>query len=297
MPPSVIIISDRTVSYGGGCSVEQINSLVSSILPDIIRGFWRIVVAVVILIVGHLVIKKVCARVKTRDYKGRIEPGAAGFIASVLKIALYAVLIYTVAALVGIPTASIVALIGSAGLAIGLALQGSLSNFAGGILIMVNKPFKVGDYIMVDGGPEGTVKSIDIFYTRLTTLEERLVVMPNGTLSNSVVRNVSPNGERRIDLEIGISYSADIALAKKTVLGVLARHEKLIRPEDTKVFVISTGESSVNLAVRCWAKYEDFFTEKVSILEEIKLAFDEAGVTIPFNQLDVHIIESKNEQK
>ena len=206
-------------------------------------------------------------------------------------------LIYTVAALVGIPTASIVALIGSAGLAIGLALQGSLSNFAGGILIMVNKPFKVGDYIMVDGGPEGTVKSIDIFYTRLTTLEERLVVMPNGTLSNSVVRNVSPNGERRIDLEIGISYSADIALAKKTVLGVLAQHEKLIRPEDTKVFVISTGESSVNLAVRCWAKYEDFFTEKVSILEEVKLAFDEAGVTIPFNQLDVHIIESKNEQK
>ena len=277
--------------------MEQINSLVSSILPDIIRGFWRIVVAVVILIVGHLVIKKVCARVKTRDYKGRIEPGAAGFIASVLKIALYAVLIYTVAALVGIPTASIVALIGSAGLAIGLALQGSLSNFAGGILIMVNKPFKVGDYIMVDGGPEGTVKSIDIFYTRLTTLEERLVVMPNGTLSNSVVRNVSPNGERRIDLEIGISYSADIALAKKTVLGVLARHEKLIRPEDTKVFVISTGESSVNLAVRCWAKYAAFFTEKVSILEEIKLAFDEAGVTIPFNQLDVHIIESKNEQK
>ena len=260
-----------------------------SLIPGILSAFWNLVIAVVLFIIGHILIKNVCRKIATRDYQGKADAGLMRFLASVLRIVLYAVLVCVVASMVGIPTASFVAIIGSAGLAIGLALQGSLSNFAGGVLLIVNKPFKIGDYITVDGGPEGFVDAVDIFYTKMHTGDEKTIMVPNGMLSNSTIRNVAPNGERRIEHIIGIAYSADIALAKKTILDVISRHDNLIRPENNSVFVSATSESSVDLCFRCWAKAGDYFAESAALLEDVKLAFDAAGIEIPFNQLDVHI--------
>lgn len=275
---------------------EMFNFLnfIYSMIPSWIGAFWNLLIAVAILLVGHFLIKYVCKKFSTHNYKKQIDPGLLGFLSTVIKIALYILLIYTVAAIVGVPTASFVALIGSAGLTIGLALQGSLSNFAGGVLIVTTKPFHIGDYIIVDGGPEGTVDAIDILYTRMHTPDEKLIVVPNGTLANSTIRTVAPKGERRIELQIGISYSADIALAKKTVLDVISKHSNVIRPEDTTVFVADTADSAVILEFRCWTPSAVFFSEKADILEEVKLAFDAAGIEIPFGQLDVHI---KNDAK
>lgn len=260
-----------------------------SLLPGVLGAFWNLIIAVVLLIVGHILIKNACKKVANSTCDGKADKGLMRFLSSLLKIALYALLVYIVATLVGIPTASFVAVIGSAGLTIGLALQGSLSNFAGGVLLIINKPFVVGDYITVDGGPEGTVDAIDIFYTKMHTGDEKSIVVPNGILSNSTIRNVAPKGERRIEHIIGISYSADISLAKKTVLDVISKHDKLIRPEDTAVFVSATADSAVELCFRCWAKAGDYFSESAAILEDVKLAFDAAGIEIPFSQLDVHI--------
>lgn len=282
-----IMIKQKNVKAGNKM-IAFVNYLYS-LIPGILGAFWNLLIAVVLFIVGHIVIKNLCRKIATRDYQGKVDAGLMRFLASVLKVGLYVLLVYIVATLVGIPTASFVALIGSAGLAIGLALQGSLSNFAGGVLIIVNKPFKVGDYIVVDGGPEGFVDAVDIFYTKMHTGDEKSIVVPNGMLSNSTIRNVAPNGERRIEHTIGIAYSADISLAKKTVLDVISRHDKLIRPEDTSVFVAATAESSVDLCFRCWAKAGDYFAESAAILEDVKLAFDAAGIEIPFSQLDVHI--------
>ncbi len=274
--------------------MSAFSSFIYSIIPAVLGAFWNLVIAVAILLVGHFLIKYACKKFANHNYKNPIDPGLLGFLGTVIKIALYILLIYLVAAIVGIPTASFVALIGSAGLTIGLALQGSLSNFAGGVLIVTTKPFHVGDYIIVDGGPEGTVDAIDILYTRMHTGDEKLIVVPNGTLANSTIRTVAPKGERRIELQIGISYSSDIALAKKTVLDVLAKHSSIIRPEDTTVFVADTADSAVIIEFRCWTPSAVFFTEKSAILEEVKLAFDAAGIEIPFGQLDVHI---KNDAK
>lgn len=274
--------------------MTQLLNVFYSVLPSLLNAFWKLIAAVVILIVGHAIIKVVCKRIKEKKYKRPIDPGLLGFLTTVIKVALYILLIYVVAAIVGIPTASFVALIGSAGLTIGLALQGSLSNFAGGVLIITTKPFHVGNYIIVDGGPEGTVDEIGLLYTKMHTADEKLIVVPNGTLANSTIRTVAPNGERRIELQIGISYSADISLAKKTVLEVISKHTNLIRPNDTTVFVADTADSAVILEFRCWAPSGIFFSEKSAILEEVKLAFDAAGIEIPFGQLDVHI---KNDEK
>ena len=274
--------------------MTQLLNVFYSVLPSLLNAFWKLIAATVILIVGHVLIKAICKRIKENKYKKPIDPGLLGFLTTVIKASLYILLVYVVAATVGIPTASFVALIGSAGLTIGLALQGSLSNFAGGVLIITTKPFHVGNYIIVSGGPEGTVDEIGLLYTKMHTPDEKLIVVPNGTLANSTIHTVAPKGERRIELQIGISYSADIALAKKTVLDVISKHENLIRPNDTTVFVAETADSAVILEFRCWAPASVFFSEKAAILEEVKLAFDAAGIEIPFGQLDVHI---KNDEK
>jgi len=274
--------------------MTQLLNVFYYVFPSLLNAFWKLIAAAVILIVGHSLIKSVCKRIKENNYKKPIDQGLIGFIATAIKVSLYILLVYVVAAIVGIPTASFVALIGSAGLTIGLALQGSLSNFAGGVLIITTRPFHVGNYIIVSGGPEGTVDEIGLLYTKMHTPDEKLIVVPNGTLANSTIHTVAPNGERRIELQIGISYTADIALAKKTVLDIISKHENLIRPNDTTVFVAETADSAVILEFRCWAPANIFFSEKAAILEEVKLAFDAAGIEIPFGQLDVHI---KNDAK
>ena len=199
-------------------------------------------------------------------------------------------LIFMIATNFGVESSSVAALIASAGVAIGLAVQGSLSNFAGGILILVLKPFTVGDYIIVtQENIEGTVKEIQIFYTKLATIDNQTVVVPNSILTNNSLTNVTARPERKLDLKVGISYEADLRKAKQIVEEKLRDDPSVIQDEEKRVFVDSLGDSAVVIGLRAWVKTDEYWTTRWRILEEIKLTFDEEGIEIPYNQLTVHM--------
>lgn len=250
----------------------------------------RVLLAVVCFMVGVQVIKLLRKIIKKAMTKADAEIGAIQFIDSFLKVALYVVLVLLLATSFGVDAASIVAVIGSAGVTIGLALQGSLSNLAGGVLILLLKPFKVGDYIVESAtGLEGTVKEIQIFYTKLSTADNRTVILPNGTLANTSLVNVSTAATRRVDIVVGVSYNADLQKAKDVLMSVLSSDELVLKEEPMQVFVNELGASSVDLGVRCWVKKEDYWTVKWRVTENCKLMLDKNGIEIPFNQLDVHV--------
>ena len=173
-------------------------------------------------------------------------------------------------------------------MAVGLAIQGSLSNFAGGVLLLVLKPFVAGDYIRDGLGNEGTVDAVDIFYTQIITPENKVIVLPNGTLANGTITNYTKCSERRIDIPVGIAYEEDIHKAREVIEAAILAMPSVLKEKEIRVFVDSLGESSVNLNVRCWALQSDFWTTKWELTEQIKYALDEAGVRIPYPQLDVH---------
>ena len=249
----------------------------------------RVLLALIVFFIGTSLIKWVCKILKKSMQRGNADIGATQFLTSFVKIALYIVLILFIASGFGLDAASVVALLGSAGVAIGLAVQGSLSNLAGGVLILLLKPFKVGDYIIAANGNEGTVKEIQIFYTKLTTGDNRQVVIPNGELSNSSMVNVSAMPERRIDIPVGISYEADIRQAREVLMKLLETDDKVLQDHDKRVFVDSLGDSAVILGVRCHVLSQDYWECKWRLTENIKYALDEAGISIPYNQLDVHL--------
>ena len=209
---------------------------------------------------------------------------------SFVKASLYIILILTLASSFGVDAASIVALLGSAGVAVGLAVQGSLSNLAGGVLILLLKPFKVGDYI-VEGssGKEGTVKEIQIFYTKLLTYDNQTIILPNGNLANNTIVNVTAAESRRCDVKVSVAYSADIRKAKEVLTKVLSEDPDTIKEREHFVFVDELADSGINLCVRCWFKNEDFWQGKWRITEQCKYALDKAGIEIPFPQMDVHM--------
>ena len=200
------------------------------------------------------------------------------------------ILSITICGQLGIETTSFIAVIGSAGLALGLAFQGSLSNFAGGVLILLMKPFKVGDYISESGsGMEGTVQQIDICYTTLVTPDNKKVVIPNGTLSNSSLTNASAFEKRRVDIEAGISYSADISEAKAEMENLAKNHALVLKEEEIFSFVSNLDSSQVTLGLRVWCLTSDYWSVKFDLTEGIKKTFDEKGIEIPFDQLVVHL--------
>ena len=252
----------------------------------------RIGLALVFFFIGMQLIRLIRKIIRKSMNRAGAEIGVIQFVDSFVKASLYIILILTLASSFGVDAASIVALLGSAGVAIGLAVQGSLSNLAGGVLILLLKPFKVGDYI-VEGssGKEGTVKEIQIFYTKLTTVDNKTIVIPNGTLSNSSLTNVTARPERQLDLKVGIAYDADLKKAKDLIETLLKQDDSIIQDEDIKVFVDSLADSSVILGLRAWVKTEEYWSTRWRLLEEIKLIFDEEGIEIPFNQLTVHMAE------
>ena len=203
---------------------------------------------------------------------------------------MYAILIMLIATGFGLDAASIIAVFGSAGVAIGLALQGSLSNLAGGVLILILKPFKVGDYIIEDSNKnEGTVTEIQIFYTKLTTGDNKTIILPNGTLANSSLTNVTQAPYRRNEIKIGISYESDIRTAKKVLQDLLDNDTAVLQDQDKLVFVDNLADSSVVIGVRCWFKNEDFWPGRWRLIEEAKYALEEHGIVLAYPQLDVHI--------
>ena len=258
-------------------------------LPD--KAFHlglRIVLAILVLLIGMQLIKLIRKILKKALYRSHVDESAVHFIDSFSKYALYFLLIIFIASWLGVDAASIIAILGSVSVAIGLALQGSLSNFAGGVLILILKPFVLGDYIRDGAGNEGIVSGIDVFYTQLTTFDNKIIVLPNGTLANGCITNYTRCSKRRFDVKVSIAYKEDIRHAKEVLLAVLKEDEGILKNEDLVVLVDSLGDSSVNLIVRGWVKQEDYWPAIWRMTEKVKYALDDAGITIPFPQMDVH---------
>ena len=254
----------------------------------------RIALALVFFFVGVQIIKVFRRIIKRSLERANADVGVSQFIDSFIKIGTYAVLIMMIATSFGVDAASIIAIFGSAGVAIGLALQGSLSNLAGGVLILILKPFKVGDYIIEDSNKnEGTVTEIQIFYTKLTTADDKTIILPNGTLANSSLTNVTHTPHRRNEIKIGISYDSDIKTAKKVLQQLLDHDVAVIQDMEKLVFVDELADSSVVLGVRCWFRNDDYWTGRWRLLEEAKYALEENGIVIPYPQLDVHVQQVK----
>ena len=257
-------------------------------LPSVLGFLVQLIIAIVILLVGVKLINSLVKFVRKSMTRGHVEPGIISFLSSLMKYALYFVLAMIVLAQFGVTTGSVVAVLGSAGLTVGLALQGSLSNFAGGVLILLLKPFVIGDYIIDHGGnQEGTVYEISIFYTKLLTVDNRMVMIPNGTLSNSSITNVSKMEKRRVDLTVGVAYESDLAEVKKLLLNLAENDEQVLKEEPIDVFVSNLGDSSIEMGLRVWVKNADYWEAKWRLTENIKNVFDENGISIPFPQLDV----------
>ena len=262
----------------------------SKFLSNGLDFFWSVVIALVVWFVGAKVIRFIRKLVRKAMERRDVDKGVTQFTDSMVKYGLYIVLIIVILNVFGIQTSSVAAAVASLGLTAGLALQGSLSNFAGGVLILILKPFKVGDYIIEDTHKnEGTVSEISIFYTRLKTLDNKVVVIPNGTLANASLTNVTTSDKRQIDLTFGISYDDDLKKAKAILQHIAETTEERVKDTDIQIFVRDLAESSVNLGFRIWVPMDDYWKVRWALNERVKLTFDEEGITIPYNQLDVTV--------
>ena len=260
-------------------------------MPSIISFGISILVAIIIFFIGSRVIKILHGMLNRSFKRVDMEVSVRKFLLSVLNAVMYCLLAFIIAGQVGVNSASIVALLGSASIAIGLAVQGSLANFAGGVLILLMKPFRVGDYIVSESG-EGTVRTIGLVYTVLTTADNKQVVIPNGTLSNSPLTNVTAMDKRRLDILVEIGYGADLKKAKELLQMIFDSQPEVKKDEPIDIFVNALSTNSVTIGGRGWTLVEDYWTARWKILERIKLEFDEAGIEIPYSQLDVHIKDS-----
>lgn len=248
----------------------------------------RVVIAVFLVLVGLKIIRKLRGGFNRSMERAGMEITLRKFLDALLYAVLLGLLIFVTADELGIRSTSLVAVAGSITLALSLAMQNSLSNFAGGVMVLFLKPFKVGDYISTADG-EGTVESIGLVYTTLITVENKQITIPNSTMTASVITNVTGMDKRKLVLNVGISYTADLKKAKDVLKRLLEEYPLILKDEEITVIVDSLGESSVNLSARAWTKTGDYWQAKWDLTEEIKLTFDEEGIEIPYNCLNVHV--------
>ena len=269
-------------------------------MENIISKVWelitiyglKIIAAVIVFIVGRWIaklLKNVAQKVMT---KKNVDPTIVSFVVNLIYIALLTFVILAALGQLGIQTTSFIAVIGAAGLAIGLALQGSLANFAAGFLMIIFRPFKVGDFIE-GAGVMGTVEEIQVFTTLLKTPDNKVIIIPNAKLTADNITNFSAKDTRRVDLVCGIGYSDDIDKAKKVIADVLAEDERILKDPPPTIGVVELADSSVNFAVRPWVKTAEYWNVYFDTTEQIKKRFDTEGISIPFPQRDVHIYEHK----
>lgn len=261
-------------------------------VPRLVEFILEVALAFIIIAIGVKFIGWIRKILRKTLERREADTGLIQFLDSFTKYGLYLILGLSVLQKFGIQTTSIVAAIGSAGVAVGLALQGSLSNIAGGVLILLLKPFKVGDFI-IQGSLEGTVSEIELFYTTLSTPDNRRVVIPNGQLADNSLTNVTAETTRRLDIRVGISYNSDIKLAKDILLKLGKNDPDVILENEEKMpmaVVAELSESSVDMLLRVWTPTDKYWEVKFRLNEAVKLSFDEAGVEIPYNQLDVHVV-------
>lgn len=248
------------------------------------------VLALLLFVLGSRAIALIRRLVRRALERSDASRDAGQFLDSAIKVVLHVILVFLILQIFGLEAASIATVIGSVGVTIGLAIQGSLSNCIGGILILTLKPFKVGDYIVEDTyHNEGIVQQISVFYTKLATYDNRIILIPNGTLANAGMINVTDEAVRRVDFTIGISYDSDIRKARQVVEQLAKEHPLVLKDREISVFVDSFADSSVVLGVRFWTKREDFWQARCEMMENVKYGFDAADIRIPFPQMDVHL--------
>lgn len=259
-------------------------------LPLIGSFAGRVLLAILVYVVASKIIHKLCKLIVASMNRANADTGVTQFVSSFAKAAMYFFLIVSIATSFGVKESSIAALLASSGVAIGLALQGGLSNLAGGVIILILRPFVIGDYIIENSGKqEGTVVKIDLFYTTLSTVDNRRITVPNGALTNSSIVNVTAKDNRKLEIKVGISYQADLKKAKKILETLLHEDASIMSDQEMQVFVDELAADSVILGLRAWVKTEEYWATKWRLNEKIKLTFDEQGIEIPFPQLDVHI--------
>ena len=275
-------------------NMSQFSNYIQEHIPNLINLGIKIIIAIIIFMIGRVIIKWIRKSIRYSFQVKETDAGIATFVDSMVKFGLYILLIIIIAGNLGIELSSITVLFASAGVGVSLALQDFITNFAGGIMILLLRPFTVGDYIIEDTNKnEGTVKEIKIFYTKLMTIENKVIVIPNGKLMNNSLTNVTERDERRLDLKVVISYESDLKKAKEILERLLLSHKDILTNEDWKVFVDSLADSSVVLGIRAYVKMEKYWDTRWELLEQIKLTFDEEGIEIPYNQLTVHMQEKE----
>jgi len=279
---------------------NDIQKLKPSVMMETLKKFYPfflalaydIVIVIITLFIASQVIRLLSKMLDKFLKKINIDIAVRRFLLSTMKVALYVLVALGLAERIGISSASIVAILGSAGVAIGLAWQGSLSNFAGGMIILFSHPFSRGDYIITPKA-EGIVDTIGIIYTVLLTPDNKRISIPNGALANDVITNVTANDIRRIDIKVGVSYNTDIRKAKKLIKEAFDENGLILKNNDIVSYVDDLASSAVMLGGMAWCKTGDYLTAKWAIVEEIKIKFDKNGIEIPYDQLEVHINESK----
>jgi small conductance mechanosensitive channel len=278
--------------------VEQIQTTLANWLdPELVRltlvtwGF-KVIAAIAIFVIGRGLAKLLVAWLRRILARASVEKTLAGFLSSIIYIALMAAVVLTALGALGVNTTSFLAIVGAAGLAIGLALKDSLGNFAAGVMLIFFRPFKAGDFVEA-GGTSGTVQHVRIFNTELKTPDNRVVIVPNSLIYSDVITNYSAEATRRIDLVIGIGYGDNISEAKRLIEGVLAADERVLKEPAPVLLVLELNESSVDIAVRPWVKIADYWTVRGDLLERIKVTLEDNGLSIPFPQRDVHLFNEK----
>ena len=253
-----------------------------------------LVIALIILVIGWFIVKYVCKIIDRALRKSGVDPSVAGFVNSLAKFGLLALLAIVVVSKLGVDMTSIIALLTSAALAVGLALQGSLANFAGGVLILVLKPFKVGDFIDDGAGHEGMVTSIEIIYTRLLTPDNKVICIPNGALANSAIVNVTHEDDRRHDIAVSVTYGEDIEHIRQLLLDIAASSRFVTTKEKPMVFVSAFTDTSVTVVLRLWCKTSQYWDALFDVQEKIRKTFDAEHINVPHNKVDVTVM---NEEK
>lgn len=275
-----------------GIATENVDRYMDTAVAMAMGYGPKLLLAIITLVIGLWIIGALSRSLSAGFVKGGMEASLQKFLTSLFNIGLKALLLISVASMVGIETTSFIAVLGAAGLAIGLALQGSLANFAGGVLILVFRPYKVGDFIETNGFM-GTVKSIEIFNSVLTTGDNKTIVIPNGAISNNPITNFSTQATRRVDINFGIGYGDDLKLGKQVLTGLIEADERILKDPAPLIVISSLGDSAVTITTRSWVNSADYWPVFFDLTENGKLALDENGISIPYPQRDVHIYNEK----
>lgn len=268
-----------------------LNDFLSIVTEKSVTFCIHLLVAIVVFYVGRFIVRKLTGLVSKLMVRRRVDASIASFVQSAIEIVLYFLLIIIVIGILGIETSSFIALFASAGVAIGMALSGTLQNFAGGVLILSLRPYSVGDYIEAQGFA-GTVKAIQMFHTVITTPDNKTIIIPNGPLSNGSVNNYSRQPYRRVDWTVAVAYGTDFQRARQAIQSVLDSVTSIIRNEpgrESAIYVGELADSSVNITVRAWVKSEDYWSTFYTVNEQVYKTLPEQGIAFPFPQLDVHI--------